>query len=75
MKNRILRSAVLLTLAFVLAFSTGFGAAGAEGQKWWQKAIAYEIYIRSFKDSDGDGIGDLKGIISELATALKFLRR
>ena len=66
MKNRILHSAVLLTLAFVLAFSAGFGAAGAEGQKWWQKAIAYEIYIRSFKDSDGDGIGDLKGIISEL---------
>ena len=34
--------------------------------KWWQQTNAYEIYVKSFKDSDGDGIGDLKGIASEL---------
>lgn len=34
--------------------------------KWWQKTTAYEIYVKSFKDSDGDGIGDLNGITSEL---------
>lgn len=34
--------------------------------KWWKEVVAYQIYPRSFQDSNGDGIGDLKGIITRL---------
>ena len=35
-------------------------------RKWWQEAVIYEIYCKSFCDSNGDGIGDLPGVMSKL---------
>jgi len=42
-------------------------AATAHAQDpWWKHSIIYEIYLRSFQDSDGDGLGDLRGVVQRL---------
>ncbi len=42
-------------------------AGGYRGtREWWRNAVVYHVYLRSFLDSDGDGIGDLRGLISRL---------
>ncbi len=40
--------------------------AANQGEEWWRRAVFYQIYPRSFQDSNGDGIGDLQGIIDRL---------
>ena len=41
-------------------------SAPAPVRQWWKDAVVYQIYPRSFADSDGNGIGDLAGIISRV---------
>src|SRR4051794_36905421 len=43
------------------------GKTDAHGHQWWQHAVFYEVYPRSFADDNNDGVGDLKGITSKLA--------
>jgi alpha-glucosidase len=38
-----------------------------DGHAWWEDAVVYEVYPRSFADSDGDGVGDLNGVRSRLS--------
>lgn len=38
----------------------------AQSPDWWKSAVVYQVYPRSFQDSDGDGIGDLRGILNRL---------
>ncbi|MFW6018646.1 MAG: glycoside hydrolase family 13 protein [Halapricum sp.] len=46
--------------------ASGAGTIGDGEPAWWKEAVVYEIYPQSFNDSDGDGIGDLPGIIEKV---------
>ena len=64
--TRIRIAFLLIVLVLPLASRAQQAAVDAEGHQWWQHAVFYEIYPRSFADSDNNGIGDLKGITSHM---------
>jgi hypothetical protein len=66
--NRFLFKATLLLAVSLVALQAGAqkNPVDAEGHQWWQHAVFYEVYPRSFADSNNDGVGDLNGITSKL---------
>jgi alpha-glucosidase len=66
---KISRVFIAVVFAFILTLAHANAQpkpVDAEGHQWWQHAVFYEIYPRSFADSNNDGIGDLSGIASKL---------
>ena len=61
----VLTAMMLLAQSLTPAFATP-EAEPIEQDPWWRGTICYEVFVRSFQDSNGDGIGDLQGLISRL---------
>ncbi len=58
-----MRKYLIVIVLMLLSFTP---VTAQDGEPWWNDRVFYEIFVRSFYDSDGDGIGDLQGVIQKL---------
>lgn len=65
MKKKLLSYLVIACLTFNVLVMFGQKRI-APSPKWLEKSVFYQLYPQSFKDTNGDGIGDIQGIIQEL---------
>jgi alpha-amylase len=56
----------LAAILFALAACARAPAVPSSAGRWWEGAVFYEVFVRSYQDSDGDGIGDLRGLAARL---------
>jgi alpha-amylase len=66
MTSRVRHTHFTAVLALALLLCTGPANAQTDTTYWWNDCTFYEVFVRSFKDSNGDGIGDIAGIIQKL---------
>ncbi len=62
----ILESLIVSTPAPASTAAVAAASASEDNSSWWKNSLVYEIFVRSFSDSNGDGVGDLRGIESRL---------
>jgi hypothetical protein len=61
-------AALFVVLACLHAARAEAQGTAAPGRAWWPNSVCYHMFVRSFFDSGGDGIGDLNGLVQKLAS-------
>lgn len=65
-------TAALMIIGLVTEFHAESAVLEQKPLDWWQRGVFYQIYPRSFKDSNGDGVGDLRGKESNILSRLEL---